>query len=267
MAEKPRFQIQMKAADLTPEKVRASDLADFLSELQGAIIETAKSQDIPMAFDPDEVLVSLVGVESGNSSDLLIAVARPISPVVSLMTRVIADREFASLPQDAHEHLHNIYNNAIRMRLSYQFHAVNGLLVTPSEISYEYPVPKPTGVLTTSGSTTLWGNLVKVGGDSDPKAMIRLRNDKLFTVKITRDIVQEIQRKELFYKDIGFRGVATWKIENWTMKGFNATSIADYLPDKKNPDESFRELSEAASARWIAVDPIDYVDKTRAEEA
>jgi hypothetical protein len=267
MAEKPRFQIQMKAAELTPERVRASDLADFLNNLEGAITETAKSQDIPLAYDPDEVLVSLVGVESGNSSDLLIAVALPISPVVSIMTRAIADRNFASLPHETQECLHNISNNAIRMRLAYEFRPVNGLLVTPTEISYEYPVPKPTEVLTTTGSTTVWGNLVKVGGDSDPKAIVRLRNDKLFAVRITRDMVSEIQEQKLIYKDIGFKGVATWKIENWAMKTFKATSIVDYRPDTTNLVKSFRDLSEASEGRWETVDPVEHVKKLRSEEA
>lgn len=89
MAEKPEFQIQLKGAGLKPETVRASDLALLLTNLEGAVIETAKSQNIPLACDPDEVLVSLVRVEPGNSNDLTIAVARPISSAVSVMSQAI----------------------------------------------------------------------------------------------------------------------------------------------------------------------------------
>ncbi len=267
MAEKPRFQIQMKAAGLTPERVRASDLADFLNNLEGAITETAKYQDIPLAYELEEALVSLVGVEFGNSSDLLIAVARPISPVVSLMTRMIADRNFDSLPHDAQVYLHNISNIAFRTRLSYEFRSVDGLLVTPAVISYEYPVPRPSEVLTTSGSTTVWGNLIKVGGDNEPKAVIRLRNDKLFAVRITREMINEIQEQKLMYKDIGFKGIAKWRIENWTMESFKANGIAGYRPDASTLVDSFRELSEASEGRWENIDPVRYVEELRSEEA
>jgi hypothetical protein len=153
------------------------------------------------------------------------------------------------------------------LHLSYEFHAVNGLYVAPAVISYEYPVPKPTQVLTTSGSTTIWGNLIKVGGDHEPKALIRLRNEKLFSVKITREIINEIQEQKLIYKDLGFKGIATWRIENWAMESFKATGIVGYRPDTANLVDSFRELSEASRGRWETVDPVDYVKKLRSEEA
>jgi hypothetical protein len=153
------------------------------------------------------------------------------------------------------------------MRVSYEFHSVNAFYVAPAVISYEYPVPKPTHVLTTSGSTTVWGNLIKVGGDHEPKAVIRLRNERLFTVKITRDIINEIQDQKLIYKDLGFKGVATWRIENWAMESFRATSIVGYRPDAANPVDSFRELSEASKRRWETIDPSEFVKQLRSEEA
>jgi uncharacterized protein (DUF849 family) len=101
MANKPRFQVQMKGVGLVPETVRASDLAFLLEHLEGAIVETAKSQDIPLAYESDEVLVSLVRVEPGQSNDLTIAVARPISPAASVVSRVVAQRQFDTLPNGA----------------------------------------------------------------------------------------------------------------------------------------------------------------------
>lgn len=68
MAEKPQFQIQMKGVDLAPETVRASDLAVLLTNLEGAIIETAKAQDIPLAYETDEVLVTWFAWSLGTAT-------------------------------------------------------------------------------------------------------------------------------------------------------------------------------------------------------
>jgi hypothetical protein len=266
MTEKPRFQIQMKGIDLVPETVRASDLAILLSNLEGAIVETAKAQDIPLAFEPDEVLVSLVRIEAGNSNHLLIAVARPISTAATVVARAVADRRFQDLPAKAQEHLHNLSIHAIKKRWAYEFHSVNGVPVSPAVISYEFPVPKPQEVPTTKGQSTLWGYLFKMGGDG-PVAVLRLRSGKLFPARITKEIVAQIQAEQLLYTDIGLIGDATWRLDDWSLESFRATALASYRPDKATPSETFRLLREACRGRWDQVDPDKFVDGLRSEEA
>lgn len=264
MAAKPRFQIHMKAAGLGPETVRASDLAVVLINLEGAIVETAKAQDIPLAYEPDEVLVSLVQVELGASNDLTIAVARPISPAASTVSEAVAKRRFDILPIQAQSHLYELSKHAIQNRWAYEFKSVNGLTIAPAVISYEFPVPKPSEVATTSGQATLWGNLFKVGGDV-PRAVLRLRNGRLFAAKVTKEIVDFIQSRHLIYKDIGLIGTATWRLDNWSMESFQASSVTDYRPDEISPAETFRRLREASQGRWDDVDPEQFVNDLRSE--
>src|SRR5262249_33103998 len=64
MADRPEFQVQLKGAGVCPKSVRASDLAEFLEQLDGAITETAKGQQIGLAYEPDAVILSLVQVEA-----------------------------------------------------------------------------------------------------------------------------------------------------------------------------------------------------------
>lgn len=152
------------------------------------------------------------------------------------------------------------------MRWSCEFHPVNGLLVAPAVISYEYPVPKPAVMDTTRGTSTIWGHLIKAGGDSDPKAIIRLRNGKLFAARVTKELIDEIQDQKLIYKDIGLKGVAVWNLEDWSMESFKAASIAAYRPDQITPSQSFEELAKASRGRWEGVDPVKFVNGLRTEE-
>jgi hypothetical protein len=274
VADKPQFQLHMRGAGLAPDTVRASDLAALLVELEGAIVETAKGQEIPLAYDSEQVLVSLVNVEHGNSVDLIehgnsedltLAVATPISSAVSTMTQAIVSRDFESLPVPAQKHLYELSEHAVKQRWSLEFHESNGLLVLPAIISYEFQVPKPLPVDTTMGTTTLWGHLIKAGGDSDPRALIRLRNGKLFSVRVSRRMVEEIQEQKLIYKDIGFRGVAEWRLDDWSIVSFKTDSIAEYRPHETTLTKSFQALAEASGGRWESVDPVAYVDDLRSE--
>jgi hypothetical protein len=255
----------MKGVNLAPDTVRASDLAALLVNLEGAIIETAKGQNIPIAYELDEVLVSLVRVEHGNSEDLTLSVAGPISSAVSKMTRSVVDRTFNLLPISAQEYLHKMSVHAIHHKWSYEFHKSNGLLVYPAIISYEFPVPPPIHPDLTTGTTTVWGHLIKVGGDGEPKALIRLRNGKLLSVRITRDMVSEIQEQKLIYNDLGFRGIATWRLDDWFMESFKATSISEYRPQETSLTQTFKDLAEASEGRWESIDPINYVNNLRSE--
>ncbi len=264
MADKPRFQIHMKAAGLGPETVRASDLAIVLKNLEGTIVETAKAQDIPLAYEPDAVLVSLVRVDPGASSDLTFAVAHPISPAASIVSQAVAERRFEALPLQAQIHLYEMSKHSIQNRWAYEFKSVSGLKIAPAVISYEFPVPRPSEVATTSGKSTLWGNLFKVGGDV-PRAVLRLRNGKLFAARVTRDIVELIQANQLIYKDIGLIGTATWRLDNWSLESFEASSVADYRPDDASLAETFHNLREASQGRWDSVDPDRFVRDLRSE--
>jgi len=233
--------------------------------VEGAIVETAKGQQIPIAFELEEALVSLVHVEHGNSEDLTLSVARPISSAVSTMTRAVVERKFNLLPVSAQEFLHRMSLHAIKHRWSYEFHESDGLLISPAVISYEFPVPKPIQVNLTSGTTTVWGHLIKAGGDIEPKAVIRLRDGRLLGVHVTRGMVDEIQTQKLIYKDIGFRGIADWRLDDWSIESFKATGIADYRPHETSLVQTFHDLAEASRGRWESIDPTNYVDDLRSE--
>jgi hypothetical protein len=116
---------------------------------------------------------------------------------------------------------------------------------------------------TVSGESDIWGHLLKVGGDHDPKAVLRLRNQKLFAVEVTKAIVLELQNLKLIYKDVGLAGIATWRRDDWSLVAFRATAVLDYRPDETNPEQTFHDLARASGGRWDSINPDDYVNKLR----
>lgn len=262
MAIKPQFQVEMKGVDVRPETVRANDLAQFLSHLDGAITETAKDQEIGIAFKSDVALVSLVRIENGSGNGLIMAIENRISPAVQAMTEAVAGRSFSGIPSAAQGHLHEIYRHAERKRWSYEFLPVNGFQVAHAVISHEYPIPPPSAMVST-GITTLWGNLNRVGGRV-PKASVRLRDGELLHINITENMAQELG--PLLYKDIGIEGEATWRLSDWKILDFKPSGITDYRPHETTLSQTFRELREASGGRWDDVNAVEYVRKQRYED-
>jgi hypothetical protein len=262
MADRPEFQVQLKGAGVCPKSVRASDLAEFLEQLDGAITETAKGQQIGLAYEPDAVIVSLVQVAAGSSSDLTLSVERPISPAVSAMTEAIATRRFAAIPWAAQGHLHELSKQAIYKHWVYEFVPVNGVPISRAVISYEFPVPAPAEP-TVSGPTILWGHLIKVGGRV-PKATIRQRNGELLSVDISRDLAQELGK--LIDHDIGIEGEARWRLGDGKILTFKGLGVAGYRPDEVSLTQTFQDLARASQGRWDGVDAAEYVKKLRYED-
>ena len=65
MADKPRFQVRMVGTNVSPETVRATDLAEFVTLIAGAI--AAADPGAGSAEALDEAIVSLVRIEEGSS--------------------------------------------------------------------------------------------------------------------------------------------------------------------------------------------------------
>ena len=111
----------------------------------------------------------------------------------------------------------------------------------------------------------VWGHLTKVGGD-DPKAILRLRNGKLFAVSLTRELVLELVDQRPLFQDIGLEGQATWRLDDWSMESFMATGIVAYRLREKSPSETLEELAQASQGRWKGVDAAKFVRELRSEE-
>jgi hypothetical protein len=78
-------------------------------------------------------------------------------------------------------------------------------------------------------------------------------------------MIDEIQEQRLIYRDIGIRGVATWRIDDWSILSFRATELSEYRPHETTLTETFQNLRDASEGRWESIDPASYVNDLRSE--
>ena len=105
---------------------------------------------------------------------------------------------------------------------------------------------------TIKGETTLYGELIRVGGSS-PRGMMRLLEGQTLYFDVDRSIVQELGSK--LYTVVGLKGVAEWWAEDLSIKQFSAEEITDY---RETPiTVAVSRLSDAIRKYYKHIDDIE----------
>jgi hypothetical protein len=257
MLTKPQFQLQLIGANVTPETVPAKELADFVEQVEAAVRAAVERDPTLAALSPDEVLVSLVGVDEG-SNKLTFAVASAALLAVAAITEAVATAHYAAIPPPSQEALSAISRQAARRKWLVEFQPDQGRGIRHAVISEDHPVPAPT-VAKISGSMTILGQCMRVGG-AQPRAEIRLPSGDLLFIDITEEMA--ISLGPLLYKPVSLEGRATWEVEGWKLVEFRATRLTEYrgapIP------QTFAELAKASGGRWDNIDAAEYVRELRA---
>jgi hypothetical protein len=260
-ATKEQLLVRLSGAGVSPERVRASDLADFLVHFERAILETALSREgVTAETLAREAMISLVSIKSGSEA-LMFAVAGEVLPAAALISRAVAEHDFSEIPVKAHQALHEISNQAASKDWTVEFVADPGHRIRAAVISDEEPVPPPR-VVVAHGDTTIYGRLIRVGGVR-PRAMLMMPDEKYLYIELTESMAVELASKERLYKDVGLEGTAKWRVDTWELLEFKAKRITAYQPGKTNLVETFEKLAQVAGDRWEGVDVEQFVAELR----
>ena len=123
------------------------------------------------------------------------------------------------------------------------------ILLTPETY---FSTPADPALIT--GTTTLYGELRRIGGD-EPKAYIRFFIDgDIHGCEVsTPDLAQEIAKH--LYKIIGVRGSAKWKVETMKLHSFCIEELTEYR--QTSLTEAFDSLSEVAAKHYADLEDVD----------
>ena len=252
--DKTSFELEISGEGVLPDTTSAGDLAELLENIEKAITETAKSQNIEIA---DEAIVSLVGVREG-SNRLTIAVATIVVPAASMLAQAVAAKDYERIPAAAHEAIHEVSNQATKKKWSVRFLGQLAIDMKAATISADSPVPSPPAPPQISGTTSVYGRCIRVGGVK-PKAEIRLEQGGVLYIEVSEEMARELAMS--LYEEVCLEGEATWCTDDWRVERFKATKVTAYR--KTEPLTAFTQLAEAAGGRWDGVDVNEYVRELR----
>ena len=258
MKTKPRrqFDVELHGPNVSPETVDVRDLCALISQF-----ETALRAALPLAdaVTQSEALLSLVAVSPG--SDRLTFLPSPAGfTALVIIGTALAAADFSELPLPAHEACAAVSKAVVARDWTLRITGAKIGQKQPIEISKHRPVPKPPAPIIAEGNTTLYGILIRVGGDT-PRATLKPAAANAITVDLTHDQAKDLGRR--LYDEIGLHGDARWNRDTHELDSFTVRRVLTY--EKTDILTAFQELAEAAEGRWDGIDAAKFVKNLRSE--
>lgn len=87
---------------------------------------------------------------------------------------------------------------------------------------------------TVSGTTTLYGTVVGIGGENPPYLELRLFSDDILRCEIVTENAIDLARQiaQRLYQQIGVRGIAEWNITDMSLQKFYVEELTPYRKTK-----------------------------------
>jgi len=253
--------VEISGFGVAPETVRASDLAELITNFQDAITETAiekghLSADLP----PNEAEVSLVSV--GEGSELLgIALVPSVVDSTNEIFGALASKNLNGINIGTYFSINRIYKQALRMKWQIKVAGDSDFSFGEVTISANAPLPAQK-IRTAKGGTTIYGKLMRYG-NANPTAIIVLDDGCRVTVEMSREMVKDLETRQRLFDRVGFEGIATWSLRDWKIVEFQASRITAFERSGDYLNIMFDELAKVSEGRWEGVDPVEFVNRLR----
>ena len=251
-----QFDIELHGPNVSPETVDVRNLCALISQF-----ETALRAALPLdnAVTHSQALLSLVAVSPG--SDRLTFVPSPAGfAALSIIGAAVAAADFSELPLPAHDACAVVSKTVVAHDWTLRITGAKIGQKQPIEISKHRPVPTPPPPTIAEGNTTLYGILIRVGGDS-PRATLKPAAGNPITVDLTHDQAKDLGRR--LYEEVGLHGDARWNGDTHQLDSFTVRRVLTY--EKTDILAAFQELAEAAEGRWDGIDAAKVVKNLRSE--
>lgn len=260
MADHKRLmRFRLVGEGMSPTSVRSHELADVISNVE-EMIAAIVARDHPQ-YPKEDVPISLVEVREGTltlefASDLI----EYAFPAYVKTTKAINAGEYDDLPADSRAALWNLIKFTKSKRCHTELWEVNGTAHMLAKIT---PTTELTPVKVATEMTTIYGRVIRVGGEKKPSARLVLLNGKGLTCETTRKIASELGHR--LYSMVGVYGRARWTLKHLQLDAFRIEEITKY--EETPIDDAFKELSIHIGAYYSDVHDVDaYVARLRSED-
>jgi hypothetical protein len=250
------LELRIRGPELSPDTMRAGDLAKILMHLEAAVVAAAdlRTED----GEPEPVILGLRTVREG-SAVFAFAVSPAVWDAWAGVLQTLARDGHARLKRTTQARLAELSKLFVTRGWTGEF---TGPGVPRVEVSASRPIPEPLPA-TITGRTTLTGTCVVVGG-VEPRVQIKpTGGGKMVSVRATNDVVRELAQR--LYGTVVLDGDATWDTDTGELLRFRLLSVLP-TPKPGGAVAAFRALREAYGAAWDGVDADEYVRRMRSPD-
>jgi hypothetical protein len=252
------IEIRFTGEGVKPETVKAGDIADILTAVE-EMIEACVIRDFPQV-SKERVIVGLVDIK-GSSVDLKFSsqIGLLAIPAFEEIGEAVTTNEFSKLPIKTLEGLDMIAAFTRRHRCEAGLVLNNG---KPKLLGTITPETKITRFPLLTGETTIYGQVVRVGG-REPKVMVEMVNGRVIYCDAPIEMARQLGGK--LYNIVGLWGLAQWNAKSFDVEKFTIRGVTLY--EETPIEEAMKQLAKVAGKYYSNVINVDkYISDIRNSE-
>jgi hypothetical protein len=241
------LKIKFEGRDMSPTTVSSNEFANIIAAYEDAL------NALIIKNNPTKGLLTFISViEVQNNSETIIFNPNYEDIILEAADEIniaISKKRHNSLPFETVKNLAVIQRFVRERDCKASLNGYDG--ITSAEITPDTNLDIDESFYF-YGDTTIYGILERLGG-TKPKARIRLRNNKLLSVEISRSDAKELSK--YIYEKVGFKGKAKWKKESREIESFKLKKLI--LMSNKPLNEKMKGLGDIFGKYWVDVEDPD----------
>lgn len=250
MSSKVCFEVRVKGEGFALEEIRLKEVTELLVAIENMLVAIVE-RDHPALNISKSGALGLTSLQSGS---LHAGFESPHEEVVQAWYEVshsIETRDYSGLPPKVTDELGKIEKFNRRHDTDAEFWLNNGSRQHLATITADAGLPESLFVY---GTTTLYGKLLRIGGDSRPTASLDISADKPLNCRVkTIELASSMAHR--LYDVIGVRGTAKWSIAEYKPVAFTVEQLTEYR--QTSLTEAFDSLSEVAAKHYADLEDVN----------
>jgi len=253
MTEQYSIQLRIIGKDFGAEPVSPRDIAAFLMSVEQLIASIVVRDNPELGLREEDVILGLASITQGSLINTFVSKYEvEVSHAFELATSAISTGDYSSLPTPAVDALKDI-------RKFNRYHATSTEFWQQNGIREQRAVVTPTTRIIVEprfikGTTSLYGTLMRIGGDNPPRAWLRLTDEKTISCRVkTTQIARQMAQS--LYQRVGVRGIAQWDIRDMSLIEFRIEQLLPYR--QTSVIRAFESFAEVAQTYYESIDDIE----------
>lgn len=263
-ARREIWTIAIEGEGVSPETYSLKDLVHLLQKLDEAISLEAHAgliRSTKKFKESRKSLLSLVGINEGSAA-LAFDVKSSGFAAVERVNEAVRTGDYRRLQPAPRACIADLGRHVIKRKQRLRF----GLESDPnagviSEDTFDPDIVKPKFF---SGSTSMYCQLVRLGGVNKFSAMFKFDDGSTKTFPLTKSQAEAFKKAQLLWREVRLEGQATWDSEDWELAAFD---LEHFEPGPiRHPLEVLDEMRDQAGDVWSDQEIEDYFAEMSAED-
>lgn len=259
------IEVRLAGRDLPPTGINARDAAALIAAVEGMLAAVVARQ-MRSELNEADVVISLAELRPSGYA-LVFSTPKPgvVETAFAAVINCIDTERFELLPSRAVEGIREVRRITRKYGVEVEFAGRDGGKKTAHKASIRpttHIETEPAGI---RGTETLYGMVIRVGGEEPARARLRLLSGGVITCDITRRKSWMIARElgARLYQIVGVRGEARYNIADHALLHFRIDHVLPY--SETSIDRALTALSEVVGSEFAQNCEIGALVKARRE--